>query len=197
MRYGDLDFDFDNRVDTTWSNVSFATRVREIFAGRGYQPTDPAIFREMMQHVSADLSRFTFIDLGSGKGRALLLARDYPFRRIFGVELLPELHEVARQNVARLPEGEQARFELVCTDARQFNFPNDPTFLYLFDPLPAEILVEVVGRLEESLRAASREVIVGYQNPVSEQVLAKSAAFQKIDGTMQWALYRTKTVSDR
>ena len=40
LRFGDLDFDFEERVDTTWSNISVRTRFREIFAGRGYQPTD-------------------------------------------------------------------------------------------------------------------------------------------------------------
>ena len=37
------------------------------------------------------LDGFTFIDLGSGKGRTLLMASDYPFRRIIGLELLEEL----------------------------------------------------------------------------------------------------------
>lgn len=192
LRYGDIDFDFDHRVDTTWSNVSFATRVREIFAGRGYQPTDPAIFREMMDQVAADLSRFIFIDIGSGKGRALLLAREYPFRMIIGVELLPELHAAACANVAKLPPDEQSRLELRCHDARLFAFPNQPTFLYLFDPLPAEILSEVIAGLELSIRHSPREVLIGYQNPVSESVLARSPLFDKLSGNMQWALYRSK-----
>ncbi|MGH9522458.1 MAG: hypothetical protein ACRD3E_07995, partial [Terriglobales bacterium] len=55
LRYGDLDFDFDQKMDTTWSNVSVRTRFREIFSGRGYQATDPGIFAEMMGHVDADL----------------------------------------------------------------------------------------------------------------------------------------------
>ena len=192
LRYGDIDFDFDTRMDTTWSNIGFITRVREVFAGRGYQPTDPQIFREMMEQVSEDMSRFAFIDVGSGKGRALLLAREYPFAKIIGVELLPELHHVARQNVARLTADEQSRFELICSDARDFPFPLEPTFLYLFDPLPAEILAEVVARLEQSIREVPREVIIGYQNPVSERVLANSKMFEKCGGTMQWALYRAK-----
>ena len=190
LRFGDLDFDFEQRADTTWSNIRFGTRVREVFAGRGYQPTDPSIFREMMEHIAADLSGYTFIDLGSGKGRALLLAREYPFRRIVGLELLPELHEVAKQNVARLRVEEHGRFELRCGDAREFEFPPGPLFLYLFDPFPAEILAEVLVKLEGSMARAPRPVMVAYQNPVSERVIAASRKFQKLGGTLQWALYR-------
>jgi hypothetical protein len=190
LRFGDIDYDFDHRVDTTWSNVSFATRVREVFAGRGYQPTDPFIFREMMEQVRADLREFTFVDLGSGKGRALLLASEYPFRRIIGMELLPELHRVAEENIRHLPTTDQARFELSCGDARQFVFPAEPLFVYLFDPFPAEVLAEVIAKLEQSMRATPRPVVVAYQNPVSEAVIARSRALKKIAGTMQWALFR-------
>src|SRR6478609_9761998 len=34
-----------------------------------------------------------FIDLGSGKGRMVLEAARYPFRRVIGVELAQPLHE--------------------------------------------------------------------------------------------------------
>ena len=193
QRFGDLDFDWEQRVDTTWSNVGFGTRVREVFAGRGYQPTDPHIFREMMEQVPGDLREYSFIDLGSGKGRALLLAREYPFARIVGMELLPELHEVARQNVEKLPAAEQSRFELLCGDARQFVFPATPIFLYLFDPFPARGLAEVLRNLERSLAIDPRPVFIGYQNPVSESVIAASAQFRKLAGTMQWALFGNRS----
>jgi hypothetical protein len=190
LRYGDLDYDWDQGVDTTWSNVGFATRVKEVFAGRGYQPTDPVIFREMMEQVAADLRAYTFIDLGSGKGRALLLAREFPFARIVGMELLPELHGIAEQNIGRLAAEERSRFELMSGDARQFVFPIEPIFLYLFDPFPAPILAEVIASLERSLKERPRPALIGYQKPVSEKVIEQSAAFKKVSGTLQWALYR-------
>lgn len=189
QRFGDLDFDWEERVDTTWSNIGLGTRVREIFAGRAYQPTDPLIFREMMEQVRDRLSGYTFVDLGSGKGRALLLAREFPFRRIIGMELLPELHAIARRNVRRLSLQEQERFELQCGDGRQFIFPAGPLFVYLFDPFPAPVLAEVIENLEHSLQQHSRPVFIGYQNPVSESVIAALPRFRKLGGTMQWALY--------
>lgn len=192
LRFGDLDFDFERQADTTWSNVPARTRFREIFSGRGYQATDPAIFAEMMASVPGELGGYTFIDLGCGKGRALLLARDYPFRRIVGVELLPELLQAARQNVAHLPGEERSRFELISGDARSFAFPPEPIFLYLFDPFPAPVLSEVVSNLEQSMREQPRAVLIGYQNPVSEHVLASSATFHRIGGTQQWALYEAR-----
>ena len=190
LRFGDLDFDFEQGMDTTWSNVRLGTRFREIFSGRGYQATDPVIFGEMMEGVDADLREFTFLDLGCGKGRALLLARTYPFRRIIGVELLPELSDSARRNISRLPAEEQGRCELLSMDARQYDFRPEATFLYLFDPFPPAVLREVLGNLARSVEQHPRPVLIGYQNPVSEYVLESLPGFRKLGGTQQWALYR-------
>ena len=90
-RYGDVDYDFEHGVDTTWATVSVRTRVRELLSGGQYQPLNLRCFHEILQSLPVPVKDFTFIDLGSGKGRTLLLASDYPFRRIIGVELLSEL----------------------------------------------------------------------------------------------------------
>src|SRR5580704_1011434 len=52
----------------------------------GYWPTPPELFHEAFSTFSINYSEFTFIDFGSGKARVLLLASDYPFRKIIGVE---------------------------------------------------------------------------------------------------------------
>jgi SAM-dependent methyltransferase len=194
LRYGDIDFDCDRRVNTTWANVGLRTRIRELFVGRGYQPTDPFIFHEMMQRLPADPGALVFLDLGSGKGRALLLAADYPFRRIIGVELLPELDAIARENIAgyRARSQQCSAFELHCADARHFAIPDEPLFLYLFDPFPEEILREVAAKVESSFRRRPRPLFVGYQNPVSEHVFAAVPIFARVEGTSQWAIYRAQ-----
>src|SRR5579872_4928821 len=107
QRYGDIDYDWDFRVDTTSAAVGWRDRLLGIF-NSPYQPTEPALFHEMMTFLSSqpgfDFHNFTFIDLGSGKGRTLLMASDYPFRRIIGIELLPALigspREISRNTTA-------------------------------------------------------------------------------------------------
>ena len=125
-RFGDIDYDCDHAVDTTWARLPISVRLREVFSERLYQPTVEEEFAEIMQHLATvDFETFTFIDLGSGKGRALLLAAMYPFARIVGVEVQPELDAIARQNIERFDEsGQQCRsIESVCADAREYEFP--------------------------------------------------------------------------
>src|SRR6266487_940212 len=91
-RFGDIDYDCDHAVDTTWARLPLSVRLREIFSERLYQPTVEEEFAQILRCLSGiDLSAFTFVDLGSGKGRALLIASMYPFARIVGVEVQPEL----------------------------------------------------------------------------------------------------------
>ena len=97
-RYGDAEYDWDHRVDTTSATVGWRERLLGHFHSP-YQPTEPALFAEMMAGLKIDFQRFTFIDMGSGKGRVLLMAANYPFRRILGVELLPALDRVAQENL--------------------------------------------------------------------------------------------------
>jgi SAM-dependent methyltransferase len=191
LRYGDIDFDWDHRVDTTWSNLALRTRIRELLAGRGYQPTDPLTFHQVMAQLPIDFSAFTFVDLGSGKGRALLMAADYPFRRIIGVELLPELHAIAQDNVRRYssPRQQCRDFELHCGDARHFPLPPEPLVIFLFDPFPEEILREVIRGVEQSLKEFPRPVFVAYQNPISGWMIAGSNLFRKLVDTIQYAVY--------
>ncbi len=185
QRYGDLDFDWERRVNTTAGTVNWRTRLAGLLAGSYYQPSDPALFRDMIARLPIDCSQYTFIDIGSGKGRALLLAADYPFRRIIGVEALPELHRIAQENVAAY-----RRIELICCDGAEFELPPEPTVFYLFNPLREAGLRCLAERLKRSLDQSPRPVWIVYQNPEHTHVFAESR-FRKLCGTHQYVVYTT------
>lgn len=192
-RYGDAEYDWDFRVDTTSATIGWRERLLGHFHSP-YQPTEPALFKEMMACLNIDFQEFTFIDIGSGKGRALLMAADYPFRRILGIELLPGLHRVAQENLSIYKSASQQCFELEarCGDAREFVFPPEPTVLYLFNPLPEPGVVEVMARLDRSLSQYPRSVYLVYRNPLFENVMAKFPVLGRITGTHQYTIFRTR-----
>jgi len=195
QRYGDVEYDWDFRVDTTSATVGWRDRLLGHFHSP-YQPTEPVLFREMLESLTLAspnfaFREFTFIDIGSGKGRALLMAADYPFRRILGVELLPELHRVARENIGKFKSDLQRCFTIDCIlgDASEFVFPPEPTVLYLFNPLPASGLARMLRNLESSLREHPRPVFVLYHNALLEPLLTQSADFTKIAGNGLFSMF--------
>lgn len=191
LRYGDVEYDWEHQVNTTSATITTRGRLIAALSGAPYQPTEPGIFRRMIEELKIDYPEFTFIDLGSGKGRTLLMASLFPFRRIIGVELLPELNEIARMNIAGFnhPEQKSPTIESVCCDARDYAFPPEPLLVYLFNPLPEGALMAVIENLRKSLQDAPRQLRVLYHNPISEHVLKTSGFLRKLDGTFQYSIY--------
>jgi SAM-dependent methyltransferase len=192
-RYGDVEYDWEHRVDTTSATVNWRDRLLGIFHSP-YQPTEPALFHEMLAALGIDFADFTFVDLGSGKGRTLLMASEYSFRRILGVELLPELNRVAQENLEKYKSETQKCFhvESCCGDACEFAFPPEPMVLYLFNPLSKPGLSRMIANLEGSLRANSRRVWVLYHNPLHDELLSACASLKRTGGTHQYSIYESR-----
>ena len=194
QRYGDADYDWDHRVNTTSAAVRWRDRLLGVFHSP-YQPTEPVLFHEMLdglaQQAGVNFAGFTFIDLGSGKGRTLLMASDYPFRRIVGVELLPALHQIAQQNLAGYKSEKQKclALEAICGDAADFSFPNEPMLVYLFNPFPESVLQRVLANLGRSLQDHPRPVYVLYHNPLQDEVMQKGGLLERIGGTHQYSMW--------
>lgn len=197
QRYGDAEFDWDRRVNTTSAALSWRDRLLGVFHSP-YQPTDSALFHEMLdalrERCDCNFQDFVFIDLGSGKGRALLMASDYPFHRIVGVELLPALHQTAQENLKQYKSESQQCFALesICADATDFALPVEPAVLYLFNPFPEAGLKRVIANLEQSLHQHPRAIYLLYHNPLLERVLNDCAVLKKIGGTHQYSIYKSR-----
>jgi len=196
QRYGDADYDWDFRVNTTSAAVGWHDRLLGVFHSP-YQPTEPALFREMVDELerltNIRLADFTFIDLGSGKGRTLLMASEYPFHRIVGVELLPSLNRIAQHNLAHYRSDSQKCFSLesICGDATGFHFPDSPMVIYLFNPLPESGLRHTLANLASDLAERPRRLYVLYHNPLLEGLLLEGGGWSKLGGTRQYSIFRS------
>ena len=186
-----MEYDWENRVNTTSGTVGWRERLLGLFHSP-YQPTEPILFQEMMASLPIEFEQFTFVDVGSGKGRTLLMASEYPFRKIVGVELIAELHHAAEENIReyRSPAQRSRQIECVLADARNYEFPAGPLVLYFFNPLPEGALCVVLQHLEKSMSDSPRPLWVVYHNPLLEERLGKSGFLEKAGGTEQYSVFR-------
>lgn len=192
--FGDLDYDWEHSVDTTRSNVGFRTQFFTGVTARPYFASEPWLFEEIMRALPVDVSQLTFIDLGAGKGRALLMASDYPFQRIVGVEFIPELWRAAQTNIAGYASDHQRcrQIEAICMDARDFQFPLEPTVVYLFNPFSEPTFAHVLENLRRSVEQTPRPVYIAYRFTEFENLLAQAEWLEKIAGAEQWAVYHVR-----
>lgn len=129
-----------------------------------YEAVPVGDLRKMLACVPDEFVRdATFVDIGAGMGRAILIASEYPFKQIVGIELSPALFEIARENVARAHDlRTRCRdIRLLRGDARKRRFPSGNLVIFLFNPFDAAALRTTLERIVAS-RAARDAVYVLY-----------------------------------
>ncbi len=172
------------RVRGTWFDVRHGVDTRGVLyltgaAGGGaaaahhYQGIAGGPMRRSLAALGVDPARFTFVDLGCGKGKALIAAAHRGFGRVVGVEISPVLADAARDNLERWRGRARSAVgaEVLTMDARAFEFPPEPTVLFLFNPFPRDVLQTVLDGLGRSLAQRPRDVRVIYVNPVHRDLL--------------------------
>jgi SAM-dependent methyltransferase len=139
-----------------------AVSLSALFA-TGYLGVPPSALRPALAALPIRHEDFTFVDIGSGKGRALFVAAEFPFRRLIGVEIAGKLCEAARANVALKPEWRD-RISIVNEDATRFVYPEGPLVLFLYYPFYAAILRRVLANLEREFSHSTRPIYLLYGN---------------------------------
>ncbi len=150
--------------------------------GIRYQPTTHKQLVAMFQNLPPDLSDFTFVDFGSGRGRVLLFAARFNFKQVVGVEFSEELHRSAMENIAAAAGLDRGCHDIRPTlqDATLFPIPDGPLVLYFFDPFRDQVMRQVVDNITRSYLAAPRKIYVMYLAPVHEEMVLASGIFSKV-----------------
>ena len=145
--------------------------------GFDYVASPSRLVRAVLRALPITTGEFVFVDLGSGKGRTLLVAAERPFAEIVGVEYAEELHAAATRNMAiastRLSGLPPIR--LVLGDAAAFDLPNKPCVVYLNNPFSERVMASVLANVQSSLRAAPRPLYVVYQEARHEPASDRTA----------------------
>ena len=130
------------------------------------------------------IDRYTFLDVGAGKGRAVLTASLHPFHRVCGVELNAGLAAIARKNLATFARSGEASplapAEIVTGDALEVPLPETPTLAFLFHPFEAPVLRRFLGRVEQhfSQRPGSFDLI--YVNAEHGMLFDRNPGFERL-----------------
>jgi len=137
-----------------------------------YYGVAPSILRSLIDrwlnetNPAAPIDRYTFVDIGAGKGRALLLASQSPFREVIGVELNPEMVIIAQRNIARWLRTEQhlSPIHLHQQDATAFTFPPGPCLVFMFHPFEEPVLRRFLRSIETQFAKRPNKLDILYVN---------------------------------
>lgn len=169
---GDLD------PERVGKSIEFATH---------YEPTPVAEAEALLDAVPCMVEDATFVDVGAGMGRVVLLAARRPFKAVIGIEISPALLAVARENLERYDDTTRRcrEIRLVRADAAVYRYPRGTLVLYLYNPFRAPVLERVL----KSVSALRREVVVLYHTALEREVVERHG-FEIVDDLGFGSVYR-------
>ncbi len=164
-----------------------------------YEAIQLDVFHDMIvsiRRAPGNLRDYHFIDLGSGKGRALIYAAESGFGCCTGVEFSAALHAVAEKNIEAYRQATQSacRFSLHCTDAIDFELPDDDIVLFLYNPFGSEVMRPIVGRVREFVEKTDRDLILLYRNPTCADDF-RASGLTRLESGSSFEIYRTERLS--
>jgi SAM-dependent methyltransferase len=186
---------FDTLHGTDTSGLLFA---KDLIPGSKYEPGEltayygvaPTILEGVVDHwlqrtsPANSIERYTFLDVGAGKGRAVLLASQYPFAAVEGIELNADLADIAKKNIAlwlRDPDAAPlAPITLHNADATTHPLPDTPTLAFLFHPFEAPVLRSFLQHVEAQLTLHPQAFDLIYVNSEHGSLLDHHPAFTRL-----------------
>lgn len=182
-----FDLEFGVRTSGLVAGRHLATGHRQDRHVTAYYAIAPSVFRGMIVRWRrcrpiAPIDAYTFVDLGAGMGRAMLLASAYPFRSVAGVELHPGLARIGRRNLAHWRAAGRAvsPLHMYCRDAAEFPLPSGPCVAFLFNPFHAPVLRRVLRSWSSRLRERPGQLDILYVNNEQDGVLAREPGFTRL-----------------
>jgi SAM-dependent methyltransferase len=162
-----------------------------------YMPTHPKLVYRVLNLLNPQPARYDFVDFGSGKGRVLLIASEFPFCRVIGLEFDRRLHAVAQENI-RLFDGPRKchQVQSICMDAVDYEpLPRD-TIYFLFFPFKHKVMETVVTRIRESIMHGTHDCFVVYVNPELAFMIDETGVFVPYFQDQYCRIWRAKTETD-
>ena len=194
----DLDFDTKYGVSTGGQIAQTELDVKEKnwIHGSAYVPTSPVDLGKVLEGSDVKYEETTFIDLGSGKGRVLLMASMLPFKRVVGVEFSPSLADISRDNIRRFTGPRVCKDVGVETmDATKYVLPDGPLVIFMYHPFDEKIMAQVEQNAARSLREKPRRILVLYWKPVHREIWDGSNAFKKRHEEGMFVIYEPAAAS--
>lgn len=166
-----------------------------------YLGSPERVTRHIIESLDIEPAEYTFIDYGSGKGRALFVAAQYPFRKVVGVEISAQLHRVAVANQSRYVGRElQCDIALWCGNALDYPLPEGNLVLHMYHPFGPDVLGAMLDKIKREAGAEKRRVLVPYlfSIGVAKAVFREHPEFVRIrdelcvNNLYRWTLYELR-----
>jgi hypothetical protein len=177
--------------------VEIGTALDPSFAGWMTCPINPDFLDEIVRRIGIKPEQYAFVDIGAGKGAAVMIASKFPFRRLMAIEFSTEFVAIGRRNAIEFAKvvGRPVSIDWVCQDFMTFDLPGEDSVFFLNNPFPDHISLPAARHIEDSLRAHPRKAIVVWRkaSAVVAAYLDRSPLLRPLEWAPYWRAYESVT----
>jgi len=171
-----------------------------------YVPTHERVMKHVLKNLDIDHSKYVFVDLGCGKGRAILMAMSFPFEEVIGVELSSVTSAIAEKNIEIYKSKglQQCRsVKICCENAMDFKIPDSNVVFYLYRPFTGPVLEKVIDNICEAGSKSSGRFLIAHSCVSSEVnkllrskgALIETKEYETMNTEHSWSLWEYKKLS--
>jgi len=166
-------------LDTVGGNKAYG-----VYFEPSPEKTVNAVLRHVVERVMPSPEQATFIDYGSGKGRVIVLAAFFPFRRVVGVEFSKELHDISTRNVEKILFGSRdircRNVDSVLADATEYELDDGDLVVFFFNPFLDNVFRSVLKKITEKYTNTRCNICIVYYHPQREDLIEETGYFTKV-----------------
>jgi len=158
----------------SWKNLRTGSRTDPY--ATAYLPSPPSVVRYALARLPSDLEKFTFVDIGCGLGRTMIIASEFPFKAITGIEKSPYLYEIAKFNflIIKGKYPDRPSISIDNSDVVDITLPDGDIVIYMYDPFLKPVMKSFVKLIESAAIVEGRRIFVIYARPKWRDVLDRS-----------------------
>lgn len=156
-----------------------------------YAPIHINNFYASMKDLNIRYEDYIFIDVGAGKGRALLLAFDFPYKELIGIEFSKEIYDIATDNINKFKSihNRSHNFKLLYMDATQYSFPEENIVLFLYNPFHGQVLKNFIENLRKHAEMTEKDFIIIYHYPMFSDLYDEQNFLELKISTNEYNIY--------
>lgn len=144
-----------------------------------YQGTSYYLLEKAFDYLKEENAIGNIADFGSGKGRVMVVAAAYGFKKTDGIDFAALLCKEAEKNIEKIkPLFPSSIFRIICKDVVDYKIQKDTNVFFFFNPFDEVVMLQVVKNILASLKENSRKIYVVYINPVQKEIFL-SAGFHE------------------
>jgi SAM-dependent methyltransferase len=177
-------------TDTEPLSTLELTRPEHLAYGSSCLPSQPQDIRSVFYNLGLDFCKYCFVDFGCGKGRVLAYAARYPFKSVIGVDFAKEHCEATRSNLERVRSTHRCgNIQVHHVDATEFDLPQDPCVVYIYNSFRGPVLTAVLERIQRSVFHFPRHVRIAYVAPTLPEFFLRVPGIQIFKPKKRYVLY--------